>query len=224
MGRASRSPPVIPLLHDLDGETVLVFGGGSVGARKARRLGVEASVVVVSPEFAAADFGDAALVRARPTEDAIGDWLQRLEPVLVIAATDDADFNDAVEAAARDDGRLVNRADVAGSREAGSVVLPAIARDGPVVVGVGTGGASPALAAALRDRVADEIEGAGTLAELTGELRTELADAGVPPATRRAAIRRVVAASEVWTALDTGRSKTRQVAIDVIEDATGDRP
>ena len=40
-----------PLFHDLRGETVLVFGGGSVGARKARRFATESRVVVVSPRF-----------------------------------------------------------------------------------------------------------------------------------------------------------------------------
>jgi len=40
---------VIPLFHDFTDETVLVFGGGPVGARKARRFAAEADVVVVSP-------------------------------------------------------------------------------------------------------------------------------------------------------------------------------
>jgi hypothetical protein len=39
---------MIPLLHDFTGATVLVFGGGTVGARKARRFASEADVVVVS--------------------------------------------------------------------------------------------------------------------------------------------------------------------------------
>ncbi|MDR9382052.1 MAG: NAD(P)-dependent oxidoreductase, partial [Natronomonas sp.] len=49
---------MIPLYHDFTDETVLVFGGGPVGARKARRFAREAAVVVVSPEFAADDYGD----------------------------------------------------------------------------------------------------------------------------------------------------------------------
>jgi precorrin-2 dehydrogenase/sirohydrochlorin ferrochelatase len=36
---------MIPLLHDFSGETVLVFGGGRVGARKARRFAREAKVL-----------------------------------------------------------------------------------------------------------------------------------------------------------------------------------
>lgn len=42
---------MIPLVHDLSDETVVVFGGGPVGARKAHRFAREARTVVVSPEF-----------------------------------------------------------------------------------------------------------------------------------------------------------------------------
>ncbi|MFC6772099.1 NAD(P)-dependent oxidoreductase, partial [Halorubrum pallidum] len=37
---------MIPLYHDFTGETVLVIGGGGVGARKASRFADEARVVV----------------------------------------------------------------------------------------------------------------------------------------------------------------------------------
>ena len=40
---------MIPLYHDFTGETVLLFGGGGVGSRKATRFADEARVVVVSP-------------------------------------------------------------------------------------------------------------------------------------------------------------------------------
>ncbi|QCC46796.1 precorrin-2 dehydrogenase/sirohydrochlorin ferrochelatase family protein [Halobellus limi] len=110
---------MIPLYHDFTGETVLVFGGGPVGARKAGRFAAEARVVVVSPEFdEGRDWeadetaeGEIARVRARPTPDGVDAWIARTGPVLVVAATDDGAVNDAVAAAARDRGLLVNRAD-----------------------------------------------------------------------------------------------------------------
>lgn len=213
---------MIPLFHDLTDETVLVFGGGSVGARKARILGREARVVVVSPRFADADFGGAARVRAAPDSGAVGDWLARVDPALAVAATDEEELNAAIADAARERCILVNRADVAGGRPAGSVALPAMARDGPVAVGVGTGGTSPALAAYLRDRIEPELEGAGAMAELTADLRADLVDRDVPPAERHAALRAVVRERELWTALDTGGSNARQLAADVIRDVTGE--
>lgn len=213
---------MIPLFHDFTGETVLVFGGGEVGARKARRFATEARVLVVSPQFAAADFGDAESIRADPTPADVPTWFDRVTPALAVAATDDPAVNDAVERTARERGILVNRADRAGARSAASVVVPATVRDGPVTVAVSTGGRSPALAAHLRDQIAAEVEGAGEMAELTADIRADLREADVPPERRRAALRAVVADEQVWTALDSGGFNARQVATDVISDVTGD--
>lgn len=221
---------MIPLYHDFAGESVLVFGGGSVGARKASRFSGEARVVVVSPAFddrlvdlAAGSDGEVELVRAAPDADAVAGWIDRLEPALVVAATDDTAVNEAVEAAALDAGLLVNRTDVsaadrADGRETRSVVVPATVEDDPVRVALSTGGASPALAKALRERVEAEIDGAGAMAELSGELRAELRERGFDPETRREAIRRVVRSEGVWKGLQKGRSNGRQEAYSVIEE------
>jgi len=208
---------MIPLLHDFRGATVLVFGGGPVGARKARRFDQEADVVVVSPTFDGA-FGDAALVRASPGPDDVAAWIERTDPALVVAATDDDAFNEAAAAAARSQGSLVNRADRAGGREADSVVVPATVRDDPVVVAVATGGRSPALSRYLREQLEGELAGAGAMADLTAEVRAELAERGVDPETRREAVRAVVRSPSVWKALRTGTPKPRREADSVIEE------
>jgi precorrin-2 dehydrogenase/sirohydrochlorin ferrochelatase len=213
---------MIPLMHDFTGETVLVFGGGPVGARKARRFAREADVIVVSPDFTDADFGGAERVREAPDADDAAAWIDRTEPALVVAATDDAALNEAITDSAREHGALVNRADVDGDRDAGSVVVPATIRDDPVTVAVATGGASPALSKHLRERLEDEIDGAGELATLTGELRRSLKDRGVPPAERRDALRAAVRSRRVWKALDSPGSNTSQVVTDVIDEHTGD--
>jgi precorrin-2 dehydrogenase/sirohydrochlorin ferrochelatase len=213
---------MIPLLHDFTGATVLIFGGGSVGARKARRFAREADVVVVSPTFADADFGDAARVRAKPNDAAVRDWIDRTEPTLVVAATDETARNADIASAARERGALVNRTDEHGGRDPGSVVVPATVRDDPVVVAVSTGGTSPALSRHLRERIEADVEGAGEMAALTGELRERLQEANVDPSARRAAMRAVTASDSVWKHLDSGRPKARQVAEDVISDVTGE--
>jgi len=212
---------MIPLMHDFTGERVLVFGGGTVGARKARRFAREATVVVCSPEFTAEFYGDARLVRAAPGPEDVGAWLDRVAPALVVAATDDADLNAAIDAAARERGILRNRADEAGEREPGSVVVPATVRDDPVTVAVSTGGRSPALSRTLRREVESMVAGAGDMATLLGELRPQLKHQ-FDETTRRNALRAVANSEDVWKALDTESPKPRQVAIDVIEDLTGD--
>ena len=212
---------MIPLLHDFDGETVLVFGGGSVGARKARRFAREAEVVVVSPTFADADFGGAEQVRTDPDTATVSEWIDRTDPALVVAATDDVAVNDAIETAARDRGILRNRADESGARDPGSVVVPATVRDGPVVVSVGTGGQSPALSRALRERIEPVIENAGAMADLTADLREDLKDR-FSSDERRAVLRTVVRDEAVWKGLDTGSTNIDHRVSDVISDVTGD--
>ncbi|MXR39917.1 bifunctional precorrin-2 dehydrogenase/sirohydrochlorin ferrochelatase [Halobaculum sp. WSA2] len=209
---------MIPLLHDFEGEAVLVVGGGPVGARKARSFAREARTVVVSPAFADRDFGDAELVRAAPAPGEVADWVDRLDPALVVAATDDDAVNGAAERAAREAGALVNRADRSGGRDAGSVVVPATVRDGSVVAAVATGGAAPALSKELRRRIESEIEGAGPMADLVAEIRADLKAADVPPTDRREAVRAVVGSSEVWKALQEGLSNGRQEADRVMEE------
>lgn len=221
---------MIPLSHDFAGESVLIFGGGPVGARKARRFAREAHVVVVSPEFVerssfepADGSGTLAFVRAAPSPAAVAGWLDRVGPALVVAATDDEVLNAAIEDVAGERDLLVNRTDVAGGdRRPGSVVVPATASDGPVTVAIGTGGASPALAGYLRERIEDEVAGVGAMASLTSGLREELKRKGVVPTQRRAAIRAVVRSDAVWTALDTPGSNPREIAADVISNVIGD--
>jgi len=213
---------MIPLLHDFTGETVLIFGGGPVGARKARRFAAEARVVVVSPDFADRDFGTAELVREAPDADGVREWVARTEPALVVAATDDAGLNAVAEAAARERGALVNRADDHGEQDVGNVVVPATVRDDPVLMAVATGGHSPALSKYLRESFEAQFPDAGTMAELTGDLREELKSADMTATERRDAVRTVVRSDEVWKALDSGRSKARQAAVDVIGYQMGD--
>lgn len=220
-----------PLFHDLSGEIVLVFGGGTVGTRKARRFADESRVVVVSPAFddtlvalaakkSAVD-GDPAgveLIRAAPDASDVREWVDRTVPALVVAATTDTAVNAAIEDAAREIGVMVNRTDRSGGRDPDSVVVPATVDDGPVRVAISTGGRSPALSKVLRERIESEIDGAGAMAELSGALREHLRRRGVDPERRRAAIRAVVRSERVWKALQEGASNVDQEAEMVIEE------
>jgi precorrin-2 dehydrogenase/sirohydrochlorin ferrochelatase len=216
-----RERTVIPLVHDFEEQVVLVFGGGAVGARKARRFAREARVVVVSPTFADADFGASEFVRAAPDPDDVATWLDAADPALVVAATDDGALNAAVERAATERGVLVNRADRSGERGPGSVVVPATVDDGPVRVAVTTSGTSPAVSRHLRRELASAVDGAGVVAKVVGELRTALKERGVDTTRRRAAIRTVAESDAVWTAArETGtEAAVRDAAERVLADA-----
>jgi precorrin-2 dehydrogenase/sirohydrochlorin ferrochelatase len=212
---------VIPLGHDFGGETVLVFGGGAVGARKARRFAREARVVVVSPTFTDDDFGASEFVRAAPTPADVPAWLDAADPALVVAATDDDALNAAIASVATERGVLVNRADRSGGRDRGSVVVPATVEDGPVTVAVTTSGTSPAVSRRLRRELAAVVDGAGVVATVVGGLRGELKGRGVDPERRRAAIRAVAESEAVWAVArqDGDREATREAAERVLADA-----
>jgi len=135
---------------DLEGRSCLVVGAGPVGLEKATGL-VEcgARVTVVAPQAVAAL---AALdVERLEREYEPGDLDGRF---LVVAATSNEELNRRVFADAEARGLLCNVADVP---ELCSFILPAVHREGPIAVAVSTGGASPALAQVLRDRIAAQV-------------------------------------------------------------------
>lgn len=145
--------PGYPLLLRLEGKDVLVVGGGQVAARRARSLADAGGVVrIVAPSVhpALRSLADDGLLRVEERAYADGDvdgaWL-------VHACTDDPAVNAAVAAAA--DARRVFcvRAD---DRDLADAWVPAVAREGDVVVAVNAGGV-PARARALRDQAAEAL-------------------------------------------------------------------
>ncbi|MFB6128436.1 MAG: bifunctional precorrin-2 dehydrogenase/sirohydrochlorin ferrochelatase [Halorhabdus sp.] len=208
---------MIPLLHDLSDDRVLVFGAGPVGARKARRFDREADVTVVAPEFTDADFGDATCVRATPGPDDVRDWIDRVDPALVVAATDETAVNAAVETAGKERGILVNRADHSGERARNDVVLPAIARDDPVVVGISTQARAPAVSGALREEIEAQIDGAGALATFVDDCRERFAGRDVEPVHRREALGAIARSERVRDLVaDERTDRAREIADELL--------
>ncbi|MFC6988814.1 bifunctional precorrin-2 dehydrogenase/sirohydrochlorin ferrochelatase [Haloplanus sp. GCM10025708] len=209
---------MIPLFFDFTDRTILIFGGGPVGARKARRFASEAHTVVVSPSFAAADFGDAELIRADPAPDDVAGWVARTDPALVVAATDDDAVNDAAARAARERGRLVNRADA--GVESRDLVVPATVEDGPVTAAVATGGRAPALSRYLKGSLADAIDGSGVVATVVDDVRARLDH--LDAAERRETVRAVVGDDDVWRAArEDGSTEAVRDAVKRVLDARG---
>ncbi len=133
---------------DLNGKRCLVVGGGRVAHEKATGLlDCGAHVTVVAPDVEDALAALPIEIARRPfrRSDVIGEFL-------VIAATNDRFVNASVSAVCVEADVPCNVAD---DPELCSFILPAIVRRDPIVVGVSTGGASPALAQRIRDDVDD---------------------------------------------------------------------
>jgi siroheme synthase-like protein len=185
--RPEGQPRPYPVVLHLDGAACLVVGAGPVAARRARGLlEAGAAVTVVAPVI-----GDGVLALTGAGPRSCGSLTVEVRRYaspeasgfgLVVTATGDPDVDDTVAADALAGGALVNRADPAGrgagggAPATGTVLLPAVHRDGPVTVAVSTDGTGPALARWIRDRVAAGLDGTdvAALAGLVGEARAEL--------------------------------------------------
>lgn len=221
---------MIPVYHDFTEQRILIFGGGPIGARKARRFSSEATVIVISPAFAEDNFATAELVRAAPSPPDVREWIARADPALVVTATDDNGLNDSIASITHENKVLLNRADRSeansdddrGSHTAYDVMIPATVEDSPVQVAISTGGRSPALAKYLREQIETDITSAGAMATLTADLRAELRERDCSPSVRRDAIRAVVRDPDVWKGLRTGEINPRQEATRVVRKIMGD--
>lgn len=164
-----------PLFIELEDKTCLIAGGGKVALRKAEQLlPFGADILVVSPEFEPGFLelesqGQVRLVRRKVSaEDVWG-------ADMVIAATSDSKENAILSAICREKRIPVNVVDV---REQCSFLFPSIIKDGPVTVGISTGGSSPALAKHLRQLLACSMPvGVGALASRLMGLRERVKQA-----------------------------------------------
>ena len=172
--------PYFPVFARLQGQPVLLVGGGEVALRKARLLhkaGAELRVVAhaVAPALAqlpgvivvGRDFHAAQLAGMR----------------LCVAATDDADVNRTVAAAAEAAGVWVNVVDdLLHSR----FITPAIVDRSPLLLAISSAGAAPVLARRLREQLETQLPNSlGALAGFMGAARQRL-KAALPVARRRA--------------------------------------
>ena len=174
----------LPIFLDLRGKRCLVIGGGEAAARKAGLLlECGASVTLLHPGELVAPFKELTeqdrFTHLRQAFDA-----SRLDGVsLVISATADDIVNSQVYQAAVARKLPVNVVD----RPAlCSFVLPAILDRSPMIVAVGTGGASPVLARLLRARLETLIPASyGKLAQLAEKFREHVkAKFSYPPQRR----------------------------------------
>jgi precorrin-2 dehydrogenase/sirohydrochlorin ferrochelatase len=164
-----------PIFLNLTGRLCLVVGGGEVAERKARTLlEAGARVRVVAP------LATGEILRLKGVEVRLENYTaEALDGVtLAIAATDVREVNARVAADCRQKNILCNVVD---DPQFCDFILPSIMRQGPLVVAVSTGGASPSAAAKIRREIEETFGPAygrwiETLAAAREEIRSRLAD------------------------------------------------
>lgn len=144
-----------PINLDLTGQACLVLGGGSVAERKVRRLLDEGAVVtVIAPALTPA-------LQILAEEHQLS-WQRRTyQPgdettfFLIICATDDEAVSQAVSAAAKNQGKLLNVCDVP---DLCNFTLPSIVRQGDLQLTISTNGKAPAFSRWLRKHLEQHFD------------------------------------------------------------------
>ncbi|MGH2728791.1 MAG: precorrin-2 dehydrogenase/sirohydrochlorin ferrochelatase family protein [Actinomycetota bacterium] len=161
-----------PAILLLEGRLAVVIGGGQVAERKVRTLrDAGAKVRLVSDQLTRrlrelAEAGDVELVERRYER---GDLAGA---AVAVAATDDEEVNRGVFAEATDAGIPVNVVD---NIALCTFIAPSIVRRGDLVVAISTGGAAPALAVRIRERLEREFgDEYARFLELMAELRDRI--------------------------------------------------
>ena len=140
-----RTPPFVPLLVELPGPAV-VFGGGSVGMRKAAVLAsAHVDVVVVDATTRAVPAG-VRLLCMHVTDASFKECIPE-DASLVVCALDDTQLNARITTYCRMQGILVTNAS---EGEQGTALFPNVTRRGPYVAAVSSSGTSPLASYAMR--------------------------------------------------------------------------
>jgi precorrin-2 dehydrogenase/sirohydrochlorin ferrochelatase len=159
-------------LINLVNKRVVVIGGGQVALRKVRGLlDADAGIHLISPKVVddLETLARAGLITWEQRNYRAGDLSKAF---LVIAATDAPDVNETIWQEAQQEGCLINTVDDPAHC---NFILPALVRRGEFSIAVSSGGASPALARHIREKLEDEFGPEyEDFTKVLGELRQDL--------------------------------------------------
>lgn len=165
-----------PAILLLDGRLAVVVGGGQVAERKVRTLrdaGAKVRLIADEPTPTLRDLAEAGEIELLERRYTRGDLAGA---VVAVAATDDEEVNRGVFAEANDEGIPVNVVD---NTALCTFIAPSIVRQGDLVIAISTGGAAPALAVRIRERLERDFgEEYARFLELMSELREQIAVPG----------------------------------------------
>jgi len=203
---------MIPLMLDLTGRRVLIFGGGDVGARKAAYFEHEAEVTVISRSFSP-DLDGLAIHRQEADLSALPDEaLQDLieGAFLAVAATPDTGLNDRIGRVCAGSGVLFNNA----AGVPGDVIVPSVVRGSRYLVAISTHGKSPAVSRYLRMRLEADYADLDRMIDLQEEMRSILQETEQVQAERSRILWSILRDEEVWGALASDYERARAMAIE----------
>jgi precorrin-2 dehydrogenase / sirohydrochlorin ferrochelatase len=210
----------LPLMLDLSGRRIVIFGGGSVGERKAELFSGCADTLVASLEFSQRlqeleTSGQVQLVRLDLLEASDSGLRELISGAfIVIPATSNFELNQKITAIARESDILINQVDTLGS-----VVIPSVIKRGDLVIGISTLGRSPAVSKYTRKQIESLITPEYfDMIRLQDELRNYLKQHVAEQRQRKAILWKILESEFVWDGFSESYEKAAKRAYEIISD------
>ncbi len=208
---------LIPLMIDIKGKKVVIFGGGEVGERKAMLFAGHAEVVVISREFTPelkrlSLEGKIKTIEINEIDES--EIAANIEDAFItIPATSDRILNEKIGDMAQRRRILVNRVD-----DLGDVIVPSVIRRGDIVIGISTQSSSPALTKFMRIKIESvitpEFEKMSVLQnDIRGKLKSSIKEQRI----RKEILWNILNDNDVWAALGESYEKAYNIALKHID-------
>ncbi len=204
-----------PILLSVQDKKCVVIGGGNVAWRKVCSLKeAGARVTVVSPEFCPEMEKETGIDRIQKKYEEgflSGAWV-------VIASTDDEEVNKKIYYDSVKRGILVNVVD---RPEYCSFIVPATVSRGDLSISISTGGASPALARNIREKLEKQFgDEYGEFAKLLSETRRKVLSEIPDETIRRDILQRIAGLDMLEVVKTKGVSEAKKKILGIISEKT----
>jgi precorrin-2 dehydrogenase / sirohydrochlorin ferrochelatase len=210
----------LPLMLDLSGRKIVIFGGGSVGERKAELFCDCAETLVISLEFSERlqeleSSGQIRLIKLDLLEASDSELREIISgSFIVIPATSNFELNRKITLLAQESNILINQVDALGS-----VVIPSVIKRGTLVIGISTLGHSPAVSKYTRKQVESLITPEySDMIRLQDELRSYLKQHVAEQRQRKEILWKILESEVVWKGFSESYEKAAEAAYDLISD------
>ena len=208
----------LPLMIDLSGRKIVIFGGGSVGERKAELFCGCSDTLIVSLEFSQRlqeleALGQVQLVRLDILTASDFELRKIISGALiVIPATNSLKLNQKISDIALESDILINQVNALGS-----VVIPSVIKRGDLIIGISTLGQSPAVSKYTRRQIESLITPAYfDMIQLQNELRSYLKKHIAEQKKRKEILWNILESETVWEGFNESYEKAAKAAYDII--------
>jgi precorrin-2 dehydrogenase/sirohydrochlorin ferrochelatase len=211
-----------PLMIDLNGKKVIIFGAGSVGERKALYFSAYADTTIISTSFTSRikELENSRKIKLITSninylnDSQLKDLIY--DAFMVIPATNNRQLNQRITEVANktDKNILVNQVD-----DIGDVIVPSVIKRGDLTIGISTLGSSPAISKFTRENIEQTITPEySQMAEIQNDIRTYLKEVIPDQKKRKQILWNIIEDDSVWSALSDSYEKAYNIALNIVDE------